>query len=268
MDNLKNNVRELLKNAVVLITLLAVTLILLEIPGRYYQKEDESLFNQIRIMDYSITSVDEKMSLLQEIESMSSDDCIVMVENEPYFTEEQLWEISANLVKEMREFLLYPWSETGPEILLSEFTKRMGMKVQIIRVINNKIYSCEIGMVQLYAAEDADEWIGSGIILFDMESYKILYLLLGCKYGYHSENFYDFGPDYDLLYAVNLKNYYEEAGILPENIKRDLGPDYISIASCDVDVSENSTLEELESIFLQYIDEKLQERSEGIGIEE
>ena len=91
MDNLKNNVRELLKNAVVLITLLAVTLILLEISGRYYQKEDESLFNQIRIMDYSITSVDEKMSLLQEIESMSSDDCIVMVENEPYFTEEQLW---------------------------------------------------------------------------------------------------------------------------------------------------------------------------------
>ena len=47
MDNLKNNVRELLKNAVVLITLLAVTLILLEIPGRYYQKEDESLFNQM-----------------------------------------------------------------------------------------------------------------------------------------------------------------------------------------------------------------------------
>lgn len=242
MSGMKNSAWELLKNAVVLIILLAVTLVVLEMPGKYYEKNDEQLFNQIKMKDYSISSIDEKMNFKQAAESLLSDDSIVIVGEKPQFTNTELLELGHKLVDEMENFLIFPWNEYLKMMMESGEMYRDGMEVQIIRVIDNKIYSFRLGVI-LYVGE-----YGDGYIVFDMESNKVLGMVCSSYNDY-------IGPVDDRYFEVqleNIVNYYNVEGLEADKMDIYIESNYINIVP-RMD-KESETITEIDRIFRENMD--------------
>lgn len=242
MSGMKNSAWELLKNAVVLIILLAVTLVVLEMPGKYYEKNDEQLFNQIKTKDYSISSVDEKMNFKQAAESLLSDDSIVIVEENPHFTNTELLELGHKLVDELENFLIFPWNEYLKMMMESGEMYRDGMEVQIIRVIDNKIYSFRLGVI-LYIGE-----YGDGYIVFDMESNKVL----GMVCSSYNDYIGSVDDRYSEVQLENIANYYNIEGLGAEKMDIYIESNYINIVP-RMD-KESETITEIDRILRENMD--------------
>lgn len=165
---------EYVKNIVVIMVLLAVTLVALEIPREFYDHSDEQLMNQVIENTYSISVVREPMNLSQKIEALQDDDCIVAEKkNIPDAEETEQW--TKRMCNEIDVMLDYGWQDVLVQILENDETVMILRYVEIIKVEDDKIYSYDLGVLTFYNAYTYG-MLGPGMILFDEETDKILYM--------------------------------------------------------------------------------------------
>ena len=193
--------REMLKSGVVIISLAILTLIMIELPKQYYNRSDEKLLEKVEIDNYSISLVSEEMNLRQKIKALASNDSIVGEGKKTNFTEAEQNELTARLLDETEIILDDEWNELLKECITGDTTLRHWERMQIIQVIDDKIYSFDLGAMA-YMDEDSDE--NNGVIFFDIDTGKILYMY-AFSYYTDADYYYEIEVDYE------VETYYEKA---------------------------------------------------------
>lgn len=197
---------ELLKNALVLFLLLAVTLLLLQLPGIYYQRQDEQLLQEISTLPYSVKIGSEKMTLEQKLTALISDDTLLTVNEQLFYPDDQFDTIRDNLEKQFASLLPAYWSDQLSSILNPIFPDYMEAafqmtKTQIFRVVDNKTYSFHLNMLSYNFY--MDNCFYDGAILFDAEDYRVFFIALTFIptseyeddfYEYYYDDFYEEFP--------------------------------------------------------------------------
>lgn len=174
-------IRETIKNAVVVLILAIITVVLLEIPRQYYSWQDEKLVNRITVKDYSVITVNEPMNLYQKISALVEDESIVAECKKIILSEDEKTKISKSLLSEIETMLFNDsyWISNLNSIIMSEEIHKECLAFQIIRVVDGKIYSFDLGILTIrdnvfYNFDEGNINDVSGEILFDMDSGKIL----------------------------------------------------------------------------------------------
>lgn len=165
---------EYVKTIAIILVLLVVTLVALEIPREFYDHSDEQLMNQVIENTYSVSVVREPMNLSQKIEALQDDDCIVAEKKDvPDAAETEQW--TKRMCDEINIMLDYGWQDALVHILENDETVMILRYVEIIKVEDDKIYSYDLGVLTFYNGYTYG-MLGPGMILFDEETDKILYM--------------------------------------------------------------------------------------------
>lgn len=156
-------------NILMLVFLIVVTLIGIELPRGIYMHDDDNMMTRVYLQEYNVNVVSESMNLEQKINALGSDDTII--------TEDKSSEISDDVKKmylkqldgELSGLLKYEWKAVIQEMLAdSETTSSMHI-LDVFCIIDDKIYSYELGVVSFYNYELAD-MLQPGTIVFDIET--------------------------------------------------------------------------------------------------
>lgn len=165
---------EYVKTIAIIMVLLVVTLVALEIPREFYDHSDEQLMNQVIENTYSVSVVREPMDLSQKIEALQDDDCIVAEKKDvPDAAETE--QRTKRMCDEIDIMLDYGWQDALVHILENDETVMVLRYVEIIKVEDDKIYSYDLGILTFYNYYTFG-MLGPGMILFDEETDKILYM--------------------------------------------------------------------------------------------
>lgn len=242
-NGLTDKIWEYIKTIVVILLLLAVTLVALEIPRGFYEHSDEQLMNQVIENSYSISVVKEPMNLSQKIEALREDDSIVAEKKEiPHTEETEQW--VECMIDEIKVLLDYGWQDEMVHILEDDETDKTLHYIEIIQVKDDKIYSYDVGMLNFYNVSEY-AMLAPGVILFDTETGKILYLetildeyMQDVGYTdaiYDPSTFYEVTIDEDSygVYNEDVETYITDAGnaALEEKVseeKQDTGAKFTS----------------------------------------
>lgn len=160
---------EIFRTLATFFVLIILTLLLLELPRRYYKMEGERRLNEVHMQSYSVNEIGEDMTIEQKIRVLEMEDGIVSDAAEWEMTELEKSERKNALIEEIRQMLGY--SDVAAiitEILLPEVEGRW-FTMQVIHVQDEKIYSYDVGGAVF--ADDAG--VMDGVIIFDMETGKI-----------------------------------------------------------------------------------------------
>lgn len=173
--------KEILKTILVLAILLAITMIGLEIPRGIYSRNDENLMKQVMVQKYNVDVVTEPMQLEQKIEALSSDDAILAEDKSKTFNINEKREIMNQIADEIDELLKYEWKDYIEDILTDADTMSSVHVVDVLRVVDDKIYSFNIGILSFDNYYSDKRMSQPGIIVFDMETNNIfnLEIILG-----------------------------------------------------------------------------------------
>lgn len=259
----KDSFVEGIKNALVLVLLLLVTFALLEIPKKYYQNEDQELFSQVKTVEYSVNDMEEQMNLKQKLETFSVHGNICVTEPDPSYTQEELRTIASKLNAEGFEMLFWPWNNMLSTLLESDNGIRHGFEVQILRVIDNQIYSFQMGVIHCerkdYSGNSSD-----CMIIFDVQNNKILALEL---FGYYpDEEVWKIieNEEYYQSFLELIKEYYKEAELTEKELMLDFEKRYLRFVPISSEDSFNETfMKEIEELADKYLyedyDEMIQE---------
>lgn len=173
--------KEILKTILVLAILLAITMIGLEIPRGIYSRNDENLMKQVMVQKYNVDVVTEPMQLEQKIEALSSDDAILAEDKSKTFNINEKREIMNQIADEIDELLKYEWKDYIEDILTDADTMSSVHVVDVLRVVDDKIYSFSIGILSFDNYYSDKRMSQPGIIVFDMETNNIfnLEIILG-----------------------------------------------------------------------------------------
>ncbi len=168
--------KETLKTILVIAILLAITMIGLEIPRGIYSRDDENLMKQVSVQEYNVDVVTEPMQLEQKIEALSSDDAILAEDKSKTFNIDEKREIMAQIADEIDGLLKYEWKDYIEDILTDTDTMSSVHVVEVLRVVDDKIYSFNIGILSFDNYYSDKRMSQPGIIVFDMETNSILNL--------------------------------------------------------------------------------------------
>lgn len=173
--------KEILKTILVIAILLAITMIGLEIPRGIYSRNDENLMKQVMVQKYNVDVVTEPMQLEQKIEALSSDDAILAEDKSKTFNINEKREIMNQIADEIDELLKYEWKDYIEDILTDADTMSSVHVVDVLRVVDDKIYSFNIGILSFDNYYSDKRMSQPGIIVFDMETNNIfnLEIILG-----------------------------------------------------------------------------------------
>ena len=173
--------KEILKTILVIAILLAITMIGLEIPRGIYSRNDENLMKQVTIQKYNVDVVTEPMQLEQKIEALSSDDAILAEDKSKTFNINEKREIMNQIADEIDGLLKYEWKDYIEDILTDADTMSSVHVVDVLRVVDDKIYSFNIGILSFDNYYSDKRMSQPGIIVFDMETNNIfnLEIILG-----------------------------------------------------------------------------------------
>lgn len=173
--------KEILKTILVIAILLAITMIGLEIPRGIYSRNDENLMKQVTVQKYNVDVVTEPMQLEQKIEALSSDDAILAEDKSKTFNINEKREIMNQIADEIDELLKYEWKDYIEDILTDADTMSSVHVVDVLRVVDDKIYSFNIGILSFDNYYSDKRMSQPGIIVFDMETNNIfnLEIILG-----------------------------------------------------------------------------------------
>ena len=173
--------KEILKTILVIAILLAITMIGLEIPRGIYSRNDENLMKQVTVQKYNVDVVTEPMQLEQKIEALSSDDAILAEDKSKTFNINEKREIMNQIADEIDGLLKYEWKDYIEDILTDADTMSSVHVVDVLRVVDDKIYSFNIGILSFDNYYSDKRMSQPGIIVFDMETNNIfnLEIILG-----------------------------------------------------------------------------------------
>lgn len=173
--------KEILKTILVIAILLAITMIGLEIPRGIYSRNDENLMKQVTVQKYNVDVVTEPMQLEQKIEALSSDDAILAEDKSKTFNINEKREIMNQIADEIDGLLKYEWKDYIEDILTDADTMSSVHVVDVLRVVDDKIYSFDIGILSFDNYYSDKRMSQPGIIVFDMETNNIfnLEIILG-----------------------------------------------------------------------------------------
>lgn len=173
--------KEILKTILVIAILLAITMIGLEIPRGIYSRNDENLMKQVTVQKYNVDVVTEPMQLEQKIEALSSDDAILAEDKSKTFNINEKREIMNQIADEIDGLLKYEWKDYIEDILTDDDTMSSVHVVDVLRVVDDKIYSFNIGILSFDNYYSDKRMSQPGIIVFDMETNNIfnLEIILG-----------------------------------------------------------------------------------------
>lgn len=162
-----------IKNIFVILLLVALTFAALDLQRRYYDRADEKLFSQVMLSEYSVTVVNDKVGMEQKIDALRDDLSIVAEGNEEYSAEE-LETYRNNLIAEIDSVLEYGWRDWIVGALSADDLMEHLHAIDILRVDDDKLYSFSLGIYEFW---NPHYWASEpSMILFDMESGKILYM--------------------------------------------------------------------------------------------
>ncbi|MGN0152490.1 MAG: hypothetical protein ACI39Q_08450 [Wujia sp.] len=219
MQTSHTDIREHLKSILIIVLLVMVTLAALEIPHGFYNHSDEQLLNQVIESTYSVNVVKEPMDLSQKIEALKDDDSIV-AEKKDRATSEEKKQWIERMRDEIDVLLDYAWHDMLEFILADEDTESYLNYMEILQVSDDKIYSYDLGVFNFYNSEKYS-MMEPGLILFDVETGKILYLEVMIDYPMAGIGYTD--P----IYSTDLFVVTEENGVYA--------------GSYDVDIQESDT---------------------------
>lgn len=173
--------KEILKTILAIAILLAITMIGLEIPRGIYSRNDENLMKQVTVQKYNVDVVTEPMQLEQKIEALSSDDAILAEDKSKTFNINEKREIMNQIADEIDGLLKYEWKDYIEDILTDADTMSSVHVVDVLRVVDDKIYSFDIGILSFDNYYSDKRMSQPGIIVFDMETNNIfnLEIILG-----------------------------------------------------------------------------------------
>lgn len=249
---------ELLKNAIAFFLLLAVTLLLLQLPRIYYQKQDEQLLQEVSTLPYSVKMGSEKMTFEQKLTALISDDILLTTDEEPFYANEQFDIIWDNLEKQFASLLPSFWSDQLSSFRNPRFLDYVGKNIQIVQtqvfqVIDNKTYSFHLNQLQydFYM----DDCFYRGIVLFDSDDYKIFLMNLE-----HVPLEYDVQIDESYFYevfppkenAMQLTDYYKDLSGTDFQPTCEYSPVSLILCAFSPYNMNNTLSKELEDLFTQY----------------
>lgn len=268
MNKKKSKLPELLKNTLVFLVLLAVTLLLLHLPKIYYQRQDEQLLQEVSTLPYSVKTGSEKMTLEQKLTALISDDTLLTTDEKPFYTDDQLDTIRDNLEKQFASLLPAFWSDQLSGLLNPSFLESVGTEFQIIRaqvfqVIDNKTYSFHLNILQYDFF--INNYYYNGIIYFDADDYRIFLIELE-----HMQSEFESELDDSYFYEafpkekneVQLADYYNDllnTEFQPICEYSSLTLSLYAFSPYDMDETVVSELEDLFSKYQEFTEESIKE---------
>lgn len=168
-----NRLREILINGIVVIILAIITVIMLELPKKYFNGADERLLKNVTVDEYSVSIVNEEMNLYQKIAALKDSKTIVAEGKTKFFTDEEKEEMTKSLLIEICDMLDCTWEKQLLDTIPISGTIKQWRRLRIIQVIDNEIYSFDLGLMAYHAQYSDNTY---GIVLFDLDTGKILYI--------------------------------------------------------------------------------------------
>lgn len=196
---------EWLRSALLILLLLAIAVAALELPRQYYENADTKFAKKIIDSEYEINLEEESLSISDKFKALVSNDSIITVETQNFSNDVAL-QYQKAMESEFEKMLDYGWKERLCTIMRDDKTSSKGGSMKILRVIDNKIYSFELGILLVKNARYGMNY-GPAIILFDMETNKILYMSL-----YSDLKVND-------MHYLEYSSYYQEENYLTDEIQ-------------------------------------------------
>ncbi len=202
--NKRKKVMEIAYSLLVIMLLLAITFVALEVPRQYYSHSDEKLMKQVSISDYSVNVVNVEMDMSQKIDALRSEDSIIS-EGTKEFDEATINTFTNVLANEIDKMLDYGWEKYLMEVITDSNVVKQWGDIKVVRVIDNEIYSFELGVMAFRRSNSVKTDYGygnmydSGIFLFDYSTGKIFYMR-----AFVDEPLEDFG------YYIKYQDYPDE----------------------------------------------------------
>lgn len=186
--------RNRIKNVVLFLGIIALTAVLLKIPRKIYEMQDEVLFQEVEQFQYDIHLVNESMSIRQKIDALLSDDAFVV--SQYNFTKDVFPEYSKELVKEAEKLLgstlaqyvqvimdkmpgVNPAYMENADAESVESMQYVVSEYRIMQVVEQEVYAFNLGCVLwegIVRNRDGYEYYGSFRLLFDVDSHEIFFL--------------------------------------------------------------------------------------------
>ena len=177
--------KDFLKGMIAIALLVVATFIVMEIPKKYYEKEDEKLMTYVNRDEYDMGLVEEHMDFTQKIHALCDEKSIIVEEASDTselgypndIVDHRLYdEVNKLFVPvDSAEGNLFPWGEFIKEILRNERTKKKAAKLKVIQVKKGDIYSFKLGVVRFEVdTPGMNNNCVNGFVCFDRETGKIL----------------------------------------------------------------------------------------------
>lgn len=272
-NNLKiNSLREIIKYAVIILSLVIITVLLLEMPRQYYAWDEESMKNKVTVKTYAtVNIVKEDMTLNQKIYALSDDDTIVTA-GKRTFTIDEKQEMRQNIADEIDDNMItamqFGWDSNLYNALYADNAWRDWTSFQLIKIIDSNIYCFDVGIMGFQTDINLYGWL-----MFDMETYKILYM------SAYADAAYEEMEKYGYIYNDEVGGYLESDSveknieIAEENYVNALGRYYgidLSAENCGAMIAFSYlcisplTVEDLSGKTMTTIRESLDEQFYGV----
>lgn len=224
-----NNMYKWLKMLFMFLSLLILTLSLLEIPRIYYRYEDSKLLKEIGFSEYKNQSTKDRGGFRERAEKFlaySSSKEPACIEYSATLSEELLYENVLQLVQEL-SLLLDGNCKVVLEELLVSYKEAHGFTVQFL-------YGDDYWDVGFFEFSLSALGI-DGIILYDVETYKIFWI----EWNYMSEG------EKEIIFVNEglVLEYYEELDFCEVSVVQDKG--YVCITPLPEEITREKLLDDL-----------------------
>lgn len=186
-----------------MLLLVVMTIMLIEIPNQYYNKEDEELLGDISVTEYALRAADEDLDIKQKMDVLTRDDCLVVKESDEGITDEEKQNRSGALLDEISKMFDENQSTILQQMMTNIYDGLRWKSANIVCTIDDMIYSFDVGMAGY--VDDNGNNIG---VIYDIETGKIIHLKAYIASSDSSYSTYDLSESQE-AYIATLEDYFD-----------------------------------------------------------
>lgn len=160
----------IIKIVAAVLVLIGLTVCALELPKLYYRVEDEKLGKQVETSEFALDTEENELSEEQMIAAFYDDETMY-IDTKRAFKSWDIIEYESDVLNKLYDGMNSQWLEFLETVLNHKDTKTQMTEVRMVKILDNKIYSANVGIIAFYNPYSMDT---PGVIMFDMKSKKLI----------------------------------------------------------------------------------------------